>query len=159
MAKQLQFKEAVLLAQETAAAEDKRKLQVMLFPMLQKQHDKQIAAMAATNNANTDAMMERMNALVTGGGGRKPTHQDKEITPTAANTLPTSTGSGTNQPKKTKRHKCICPHCKMFALHKPKKLCQTGGEQGQALARLEVGPYQCLTNTGDHKSRPRYSSN
>jgi hypothetical protein len=59
MAKQLQFKEAVLLAQETAAAEDKRKLQVMLFLMLQKQHDKQIAATAATNNANTDAMMWR----------------------------------------------------------------------------------------------------
>jgi hypothetical protein len=64
----------------------------MLFAMLQEQHDKQIAAMTATNKANMDAMMERMNALVTGGGGRGPTHQDKEITPTVGNILPTSTG-------------------------------------------------------------------
>jgi hypothetical protein len=43
---------------------------VMLFVMLQEQHDKQIVAMAATKKANMDAMMEMMNALVTGGGGR-----------------------------------------------------------------------------------------
>jgi hypothetical protein len=76
----------------TAAAEDEGKLQAMLFAMLQEQHDKQIAAMTATNKANIDAMMERMNALVTGGGRKQPTHQDKEITPTVENILPTSTG-------------------------------------------------------------------
>jgi hypothetical protein len=81
MAKQLRFKDAALLAQETAAAEEEGKSQAMLFPMLQEQHDRQIAAMAATNKANMDAMMERMNALVTGGAGRRPTHQDKESTP------------------------------------------------------------------------------
>jgi hypothetical protein len=71
MAKQLRFKEAVLLAQERAAAKDKGKLQVMLFAVLQEQHNKQIAAMAATNKANMDAMMDRMNALlVAGRGGR-----------------------------------------------------------------------------------------
>ncbi len=40
-AKQLHFKEAALLAQETAAVEDKGKSQAMLFAMLQEQHDKQ----------------------------------------------------------------------------------------------------------------------
>jgi hypothetical protein len=67
-AKQSRFKEAVLLAQETAAAEEEGESQAMLFAMLQEQHDKQIAAMTATNKANMDAMMERMNALVTGKG-------------------------------------------------------------------------------------------
>jgi hypothetical protein len=68
------FKEAVLLAQETAAAEEQVKSQAMLFAMLQEQHDRQIAAMTATNKVNMDAMMERVNALVTGGAGRCPTH-------------------------------------------------------------------------------------
>jgi hypothetical protein len=120
MAKQLHFKEAVLLALEIAAAEDEGKSQAMLFAMLQEQHDRQIVAMTAKNKANMDAMMERMNALVAGGGGRCPTHQDKESTPTVASSLCTSTGSGTNHSPKTKRCKCICPHSKMFVLHKPK---------------------------------------
>jgi len=66
MAKQLRFKEAALLAQETAAAEEEGESQAMLFAMLQEQHNKQIAAMAATNKANMDVMMERMNAMVAG---------------------------------------------------------------------------------------------
>jgi hypothetical protein len=74
--------------------------------------------MTGTNKANLDTIMERMNALVTGGVGRCPTHQDKESTPTVGNSLPTSTGSGTTQPKKSKRCKCMHPHCKMFVLHK-----------------------------------------
>ncbi len=92
----------------------------MLFAMLQEQHDRKIEAMTATNKANMDAMMERMNALVAGGGGRHPTHRDKESTTTVENSLPTSTGSRTTQPKKLKWRKCMCPHCKMFVLHKPK---------------------------------------
>ncbi len=119
-AKQLHFKEAALLTQETAAAEDKGKSQAMLFPMLQEQHDRQIVAMTATNKANMDAMIEWMNALVTGGAGRCQTHQDKESTPTVGNSLPVLMGSGITQPKKPKRRKCICPRCKMFVLHKPK---------------------------------------
>jgi hypothetical protein len=67
--------------------------------MLQEQQGRQFAAMTATNNANMDAMMERMNTLMTGGGGICPAHQDKERTPTVRSSLPTSTGSGTNQPK------------------------------------------------------------
>jgi hypothetical protein len=41
-AKQSQFKEAALLTQETAAAEEEGKTQVLLFGMLQDQHAKQI---------------------------------------------------------------------------------------------------------------------
>ncbi len=117
-AKQSCFKEVKLLPQETAAAEEEGKSQAMLFAMLQKQHDRQITAMTATNKANMDTMLERMNALVTGGAGRCQTHQDKESTPTVGNSLPTLMGSGTTQPKKPKRCKCMCPHCKMFVLHK-----------------------------------------
>jgi hypothetical protein len=117
--KQSRFKEAALLAQETAAAEEEGKS--LMFAMLQEQHDRQISAMTATNKANMDdAMMERMDALVTGGAGRRPTHQDKESTPTVGNSLPTSTGLEATQPKKPKRCKCMCPDCKMFVLHKPK---------------------------------------
>jgi hypothetical protein len=108
--KAMHFKEAALLAQETAAAEHKGKLQAMLFAMLQEQHNRQIAAMTATNKANMDTMIERINALVTGGVGRRPTHPNKEITPTVGNSLPTLMGSGTTQPKKPKKSKCICPH-------------------------------------------------
>ncbi len=95
MAKQSRCKEAALLAQETAAAENECKLQAMLFAMLQEQYDRQIAAMTAKNKADMDGMMERMNALVAGGGQRHPTHQDKESTPTVGSSLPTSTGSRT----------------------------------------------------------------
>ena len=59
--------------------------------MLQEQHDKQIAAMAATNKANVDAMMEWMNTMVAGKGGdrRTPTQQsDKENTPLRGNIFP-----------------------------------------------------------------------
>ncbi len=70
MIKQLRFKETLLLVQETPAAEDDGELQAMLFAMLQEQHDKQIAAMTTTNKANMDTMMERMNVLVIGEGGR-----------------------------------------------------------------------------------------
>jgi hypothetical protein len=49
-AKQLCFKEAALLAQETAAAKAEGETQAMLFTMLQDQHTKQIAQMEATTN-------------------------------------------------------------------------------------------------------------
>jgi hypothetical protein len=49
-AKKLQFKEAALLAQETAAAEEEGKTQAMLFKMLQDQHTKQIPQVEAAKN-------------------------------------------------------------------------------------------------------------
>jgi hypothetical protein len=43
----------------------------MLFAMMLEQHNKQIAAIMATNKSNMDAMMEWMNALVAAKGGGK----------------------------------------------------------------------------------------
>ncbi len=60
-----------------------------MFAVLQEQHDKKITAMTATNKANMDTMMERMNSLSADGGGGQPTHQDKEFTPTIRNSLRT----------------------------------------------------------------------
>jgi hypothetical protein len=111
-AKQTRFKEAALLAQETAAAEEEGESQAMLFAMLQEQHNKQIAAMTATNKANMDAMMERMNAMVTGKGDDRrkiPSQQpDKENTPP----------DDTNQIKRPRKKMALCPHCKRWVLHK-----------------------------------------
>jgi hypothetical protein len=57
----------------------------MLFAMLQDQHAKQIAQMEASNKANMNSMMERMNAPLAANGG-KPTNQpDKEKTPPGGN--------------------------------------------------------------------------
>jgi hypothetical protein len=82
-AKQSRFKEAALLAQETAAAVEEGKTQAMLFAMLQEQHNKQTETMAATNKANMDAMIEQMNAMVAAGGDRRS--NTKESAPPAAN--------------------------------------------------------------------------
>ena len=70
-AKQSRFKEAALAAQEKEAAEAEGETQAMLFAMLQEQHEKQIASMEATNKANMEAMMERMNALVSAGNNKE----------------------------------------------------------------------------------------
>jgi hypothetical protein len=119
-AKQSQFKEAALLVQETAAAKEEGELQAMLFVMLQEQHDKQIAAITATNKANMDAMMERINAIMTGGGEKQTAQQDKENTPPGWNRRPLAgMGTGTDQTKKPQKQKALYPHCKTFVLHKP----------------------------------------
>ena len=117
MAKQSWFKEAALQAQEAAAAEEEGETQAMLFAMLQDQHTKQIAQMEATNKANMEAMMEKMNALVTANATRQP---DKENTPPGGNVKPP--GGGGDKAKKPRRKKTLCPNCKCFAMHKP-ELC------------------------------------
>ena len=118
-AKQSRFKEAVLQAQEAAAAEEEGETQAMLFAMLQDQHAKQIAQMEASNKANMNLMMERMNALLAANGG-KPTHQpDKENTPPAGNVNPPGGGERVKKPRKKRT---LCPNCKTFVLHKP-ELC------------------------------------
>ncbi len=71
----------------------------MLFAMLQEQHNKQIAAMTATNKPNMDVMMERMNALVAGNGGNKCTVPNQQ--PYKENITPEET----NQPKKPRKKK------------------------------------------------------
>ncbi len=87
-------------------------MQALLFAMMQEQHDKQIAAIMATNKSSMDAMMERMNALVGGKGGGKGSattqQNDKE------NSKPTDD----NKDKKPTREKHTCPHCKIKVLHK-----------------------------------------
>jgi hypothetical protein len=101
-AKQLKFKEAALLAQETAAAKEEGKTQVMLFAMLQDQHTKQIAKIEVTNKSNMDAMMEQMNTLVAAGGAQQAHQPDKENTPPGRNVIPLGSG---NQVKKPRRKK------------------------------------------------------
>jgi hypothetical protein len=115
-AKQLQFKEAVLLAQETAAAKEEGKTQAMLFAMLQDQHVKQIAQMEVTNKTKMDAMMEQMNALVAAGRAQQVHQPDKENTPLGRNVIPLGGG---NQVKKPRLKKALCPNCKCFVMHKP----------------------------------------
>ena len=104
-AKQSRFKEAALAAQEKEAAEAEGETQAMLFAMLQEQHDKQIASMEATNKANMDAMMERMNALVASG------YNKENVIPPGA----TPAGGGTKRPRAKKHH---CPNCKKMVIHK-----------------------------------------
>jgi hypothetical protein len=116
VAKQLQFKEAALLAQETAAAKEEGKTQAMLFAMLQDQHAKQIAQMEATNKTNMDAMMEQMNTLVAAGRAQHAHQLDKENTPPGKNVIPPGGG---NQAKKPRQKKALYPNCKCFVLHKP----------------------------------------
>jgi len=88
-AKQSRFKEAALQAQEAAAAEEEGKTQAMLFEMLQDQHTKQITQMEATNKANMEAMMDKMNALV----ASNPTRQNHTLghTPFFLKSTPTCT--------------------------------------------------------------------
>jgi hypothetical protein len=119
MAKQSRFKEAALLARETAATEEEGETQAMLFAMLQEQHNKQMATMAASNKANMDAMMERMNMLVAAGSGRRS--NNKENTPPTGNTTPTGGSAGGNETKKPKRKRKLCSNCKMFVSHAPNK--------------------------------------
>ncbi len=119
MAKQSCFKEAALLARETAATDEEGETQTMLFAMLQEQHEKQMATMAASNKANIDAMMERMNTLVTAGGGRRS--NGNENTPPVRNTTPAGNSTGGNKTKKPKRKRKLCPNCKTFVYHAPDK--------------------------------------
>ena len=60
----MRFKKAALQAQEAAAAEEEGETQAMLLAMIQDHHQKQITQMEATNKANMDTMMEKMNSLV-----------------------------------------------------------------------------------------------
>ncbi len=106
----------MLLAQETAAAEEEGKTQALLFAMLQDQHAKQIAQMEATNKINMDAMMEQMNALVAARDARHAHQPDKVNTPLGSNVIPLGGGA---QAKKPRRKIALCPNCKCFVMHKP----------------------------------------
>ncbi len=115
-AKQSRFKEAALLAQETAAAEEEGKKQALLFAMLQDQHAKQIAQMEATNKTNMDTTMEQMNALVVARDPRHAHQPGKMNTPLGSNAIPLGGGAQATKPR---RKKAFCPNCKCFVMHKP----------------------------------------
>jgi predicted RNA-binding Zn-ribbon protein involved in translation (DUF1610 family) len=106
-AKQSQFKEAALAAQEKETAATEGETQAMLFAILQEQHSKQIASMEATNKANMEAMMERMNALVAAGYKK-------------GNVVPPGTTPTGNGPKRSRAKKHHCPNCKKMVIHKAK---------------------------------------
>jgi hypothetical protein len=67
-AKQLRFKDALLAAQELAAAEEEGKTTAVMFALLQEQHKVQLEAMMAANKQAMDAMLEHMKALIAGQG-------------------------------------------------------------------------------------------
>ncbi len=111
MAKQSRFKEAALLAQEKAAAEEEGESQAMLFAMLHKQYNNQIAVMTATHKANMDALMERMNAILAGCVEKGTAQHDKDNTPPGRNRRPLAgAGTGMDQTKKPQKQKALCPH-------------------------------------------------
>ncbi len=138
-AKQSQFKEAALLAQEIAAAKEEGETQVMLFAMLQELHGKQMETMAATNKATMNAMMEQMNAMVAVGGGRKS--NNKENAPPAANN---------NVPARSPNKKRICAPTarrvfstapKNVMSWRPTKTCATkDGSQSMQWLDMSRGP-------------------
>jgi hypothetical protein len=75
--------------------------------------------MAATNKAEMDAMMDRMNALVAGRGGDRCTpiqQPDKENAPPRGN-IPPSTDKNRN--KIPRNQNAFCLHRKTFVIHKP----------------------------------------
>ncbi len=115
-AKQSQFMETALLAQETAAAEEEGKTQGLLFAILQDQRAKQIVQMEATNKTNIDAMMEQMNPFVAARDARHAHQPDKVNTPPGSNVIPLGSGA---RAKKPRRKKALCPNCKCFVMHKP----------------------------------------
>ncbi len=107
-AKQSQFKDAALAAQELAAAEEEGDTTAMMFALLQEQHKAQLKAMAASNKQAMDVMLERMNALIAGQGKAA----DK-VTATIPN-------SNTGQATKTVTHrKKVCMNCGKLVYHKP----------------------------------------
>ena len=63
------------------------------------------AQMEATNKANMDAMMERMNALMAAGANKE-------------NVVPPGVTPPTGGPKRPRAKKHQCPNCKKMVLHK-----------------------------------------
>jgi hypothetical protein len=85
-AKQSQFKEVALAAQEQTSAEEEGETQVMMFALLQDQHKVQLEAIAVANKATMDALMERMNAMLgnkAAAGGTSGTTKTHHPSPTS----------------------------------------------------------------------------
>ncbi len=104
--------------------------------------------MSATNEANINTMMERMNALVADKEGRQTTHQDKENTPPGGNLLPPPSELETDLRKKeaqvpTSKLQNFCPPL-------TEKLLQTRGKQDASAGQAGSLSILLLDKTGDH---------
>ena len=97
-AKHLRFKDAALVAQETAAAEGGGEASAMMFALLQEQHRAQLDAMVSANQKAMDAMFKRMNAIIAGNANSGP--PDKENIPPGGNVNPGNTPAARNEPRK-----------------------------------------------------------
>jgi hypothetical protein len=107
-AKHLWFKDAALVAQELAAAEEEGETNAMMFTFLQEQHKAQLELMVAANEQVMDAMFERMNVLIAGHGKAA----DK-VTATIPNSNTGRASSTTNRNEKR------CINCGKFVFHNP----------------------------------------
>ncbi len=103
----MRFKDAALAAQELAAAEEEGKTTAVMFALLQDQHKAQLEAMAAANKQAMDAMLEHMNALITGQG--------KAVDKVTATIPNSNTGQASNT---TNRKKKVCTNCRKLIFHK-----------------------------------------
>jgi hypothetical protein len=146
-AKQSRFKEAALFARETAAVEVKGETQAMLFAMLQEQHNKQMATMAASNKANMDAMVERMNMLVSAGGGRRS--NNKENTPPVGTPHPRAVVQEATKPRSpsardnfvpTAKHLFTTPPTNATSWRQTRTLATPGGRQCSRQNDIHRGP-------------------
>ncbi len=80
----------------------------MMFALLQDQHKAQLEAMAAANKQAMDAMLECMNALITG--------QSKAAGKVTATIPNSNTGQASNTMNRKKK---VCANCGKLIFHKP----------------------------------------
>ncbi len=88
-----------MAVQELAAAKGEWETTAMMFALLQEQHKLQLEMLAVANQKTMDAMLERMNAIITGQGKA----EDKE------NVQPSNTNAATGKGRKS-RKKTKCPY-------------------------------------------------
>ncbi len=102
------FKDATLVVQELAAAEEEDETMAMRFALLQEQHKTQLKLMVASNKQAMDLMFECMNALIVGHGKAA----DKVNAPPANSNSGHAFGS-------MKRNRKKCTNCGKHVFHKP----------------------------------------
>ncbi len=131
MAKQWCFKEAVLLAQETAAAEEEGKSQAMLFAMLQEQHDRQTVAMTATKQGQ-HGHHDGKDARTGDRWSRKmpnPSRQGEH--PHCREQPPHINGIRSNPAQETREAQVHVSLLQNVCSSQTQKLCWTKGKQGK----------------------------
>jgi hypothetical protein len=149
-AKQFCFKEAALLARETAAAEEEGETQAMLFAMLQEQHNKQMATMAASNKANMDAMMERMR-VSSSQRWQEEQQQGEHISDGKHHTRGQRRGRQQNQEGQAQEK--TLSQLQNICLPHPRQMLRVGGKQGHSLPQVDVSVCGKMTSAGDRQLR------